>query len=315
MKRILYGLLGVLLLSGTLLSGSYGLSQANKDIYNDALALQSQVDALGFENFTLSDYKVRFFDGTTDYVIFNDTITKETAVMNTFVGTSIKVEGEYQVLLPTVENFSELFTLLEGTTQLADSKTNFETQVYDSANHIATLWHEALHAYQLTNYSSQIMTGVDTISTDRFEEIIVKTVNANENVVKLDQRAIALLYDAYEADTTAQKEALLTQYLELETKRRALLNDEACRVEDYYEVSEGTARYMESAVYRLQAGDDAFSQRYLTRGDYEKGSGRYYTVGMLKCYLLDQLFPNWKAGYDFSTTLTEELYAISNTGS
>ena len=36
---------------------------------------------------------------------------------------------------------------------------------------------------------------------------------------------------------------------------------------------------------------------------YEKGNGKYYTMGNLKCRILDQIAPNWKETFDATESL------------
>ncbi|MGL6200345.1 MAG: hypothetical protein ACRC3H_15550 [Lachnospiraceae bacterium] len=307
--RILYGALGLILLAGTILTGSYGLSAENKSIYEEAVDLQDQVDAIGFEGFRLADYKVRFFDGDVDYVISGNAIKKEDAALTTFVGTAYEVDGEYQVILPTIERFSDMFKLLGSAESLAEGNVNFDESEYGSKEHIATLWHEATHAYQLTKYEDEI-TGVLKDNSGDIQDIIVSSVDGNQNVVELYKKQMELLNKAYDAENLTEKQAYIADYLDLEHERRTLLSEEACAAEDYYEVAEGTARYIESQVYCFLEGNDAFEEAYTGQTEYENGSGKYYTSGMMKCYLLDELDPDWKTSYDFSVNLTELLEAL-----
>lgn len=309
--RILYGVIGAALLSGTILTGNSGLSREDKKVYEDAVNLQQEVNKVGFPDFNLKDYKVRFYDGNIDYVVSGSSIEKEDAVFTTFVGTAYEVNGEYQVILPTVENFSEMLQLLDGTERLANGDTDFAEDRYGVEEHIATLWHEALHAYQQTSYESQTASLADKGNiSENTGDIISSAVDGNQNVVELYKTQTDTLNRAYEADDQVQKLALVEEYLEQEKERRLLLDETVLAVEDYYEIMEGTARYIESHVYRLQKGTEAFTERYTGRDEYQNGTGKYYESGMLKCYLLDQLKPGWKESYDFSAGLSELLAAL-----
>jgi len=311
LSRILYGIVGVILLAGTILTADRGLSADNKKIYEDALGLQADVDKIGFQDFKLEDYKVRFFNGSVDYVVSGDAIEKEDAVFTTFVGTTYEVDGEYQVILPTVENFSAMFDLLESAGSLAEGSMNFSEAEYGDTEHIATLWHEALHAYQMTYYEFQMLSLIgENLSQGNIEDIIVGSVDNNQDVVELYKKQIELLNKAYNAKDLTVKETFIAEYLELEQERRAMLDEGTCSVEDYYEAAEGTARYMESKVYSFQEGNEAFEETYMGRTEYEKGSAKYYSSGMIICYLLDDLDPDWKADYDFSVSLKELLKAM-----
>jgi len=309
--RILYGVLGAVLLVGTILTGKHGLSEENQKIYEDAAALQGEVDEIGFEKFYMRDYKVRFFDGNVDYVISGDNVEKEDALFTTFVGTTYEVNGEYQVILPTVENFAQMFQFLGTAESLAEGVMNFTEEEYGAEEHIATLWHEAMHAYQMTYYKTEILALLeDNVLQENIEDVIISSVDGNQDVVELYKKQTEILNKAYGAESLAEKKAYIEDYLKLQKERRKLLSEEACAVEDYFETAEGTARYIESRVYGFQEGNEAFEKQYTGQTEYQKGSGKYYTAGMLKCYLLDELNPDWKTGYDFSVSLTELLEAL-----
>jgi len=309
--RILYGVLGVIFLTGTIITGNSGLSAENKAIYEVALNLQEDVNRIGFPNFDLEDYKVRFFDGRADYVVSGGTIEKDDAVFTTFVGTTYEVDGEYQIILPTVENFSAMFDLLGNAGSLAEGSMNFTQSQYGPEEHISTLWHETLHAYQMSCYYSEL-TGLlgKSVGEGNIEGIVVSSIDGNQNVVELYKKQMELLHKAFEARELTEKKAIVADYLKLEQQRRGLLSEEACAVEDYYEAIEGTACYMESRVYGFQKGLDALKEAYMGQTGYEKGSAKYYTSGMMKCYLLDELAPGWQSDYDFSISLNEMLMAL-----
>ena len=73
---VIYILLGLILILATIFTATKGLSEENKEIYKEAFSMQSHIDKLGFNGFNLSDYKVRFYDGKSDYVAFADKIEK-----------------------------------------------------------------------------------------------------------------------------------------------------------------------------------------------------------------------------------------------
>ena len=51
---------------------------------------------------------------------------------------------------------------------------------------------------------------------------------------------------------------------------------------------------MESLAYRSLEGDKAWEEHYMGEFSYEKGSGKYYQMGMLKGLLLDQTGEGWQ---------------------
>ena len=70
---------------------------------------------------------------------------------------------------------------------------------------------------------------------------------------------------------------------------------------------EGTAQYVESMAYRALRDTGAWETEYLTEKELSGGSGKYYTLGMLKCLLLDTLAPEWKNGFSLPCDLSEYL--------
>lgn len=312
--KLLYGLTGIALGLATAVTADYGLKKENSKLYEEALGLQAGVDELGFPDFRLADLKVRFYDGNSDYVVTADQsgrkigqIVKDKPVFTTFVGTTYEVDGEYQVILPTLENFSQFYSLMGTAQTLSEGSLSFEEEGYGAWEHEATLWHEAFHTWQMTYYYDNVI-GLtqEEEFPDGMEKVIVEDVDSEENVVKSFKEGTELLIQAYQATDREEKLSLIDSYLRMEEKRRQQLDTQACVAEDYLETMEGTARYIESAVYGLLYGKEAMETYYIVRPadrGYEKGSGKYYTTGMLKCYLMSQLDENWNMGYGFDRSL------------
>lgn len=99
-----YGTVGMLLAVSVGLTGTYGLSKTDREIYDTAMNLEEQMQENGFMGFTPEDYKIRFFNGKTDYVVADGKVTEEEAAFDTFVGTTSKIAGAYQVTLPTCQS-------------------------------------------------------------------------------------------------------------------------------------------------------------------------------------------------------------------
>lgn len=316
--KIIYGAVGFLLTAATVFTGSYGLSQENRRLYEEALSLQEKVEKVGFQDFQLADYKVRFYNGTKDYVVIPDTagvqiqsVVSQQPVFDTFVGTTYEIEGEYQVILPTLEHFAKLFDLLGTAEQISEGSLSFEQAGYGRKEHIATLWHEAFHAYQMTHYIQKIQ---DLLPNENFaeemQEIIVEDVDSQENVVKYLKEEVNLLKKAYQTSDLSQKQAIISEYFTLEEQRIQLLSPEAQTAEQYYELIEGTACYMESVIYQLEYNTEKMEEHYIQGFSYENGSGKYYKIGLLKCYLLTQLKPDWNRNYQFEKSLNELLWEV-----
>ncbi len=312
--RILYGIFGMVLATATVLTGSYGLSSQNIEIYKEALNLQDKVDELGFEGFSLADYKVRCYDGSYDYVLSAEdgeaVVEKEKSILQAFVGTAYEVEGEYQVIVPSVERFQELLSALSVGS--SGDIASFSAEQYGVEEQAATIWHEAMHAWQFTRYEEQIQNIIkaEYSSLDgNLGNVITDYIDSNPQVVSLYKQELDCLKKAVFATSIDDKKAYVLQYRKLEEERRQLLTEDVLSVEDYYENVEGMAYYVESKVYEMEKGWDIYKEQYLNEMQlYTEGTHKYYIIGMAKCLLLDEFQNDWKNGFDFTKSLSEILY-------
>lgn len=312
MKRlkIAYAAMGILLIVCVVATGTYGLSRTNREIYDTAVELQEKMQENGFTGFGVKDKKIRFFDGTQDYVVYEGDVKKEKAAFDTFVGTTGKIDGEYQVILPTYENFSDMFSLLGAAQSVADGTMQFSEDNYSTNAHVATLWHEAFHAWQLTNWEEEIFAKTEAAGVtenDNMQEIVVKDIDAKEELVISFSNEMELLTEAYKETDVEKKKALTAEALEIANERKSQLSEKNIYIEQYFETLEGTARYVEAQAYRLLEGEEAWERMYLGEFKYSNGSGKYYEMGMYKCLLLDQLAPQWKVDFRVTKSLDDYL--------
>lgn len=308
-KYVVYIAIGVLLLILTIVTGKTGLSQTDKEIYAKAMELDETVKGFGFNNFVLSDYKVRFFNGNADYVVKGDAVEKEEAVFETFVGTTVEVDGEYQVLLPVYDRFAQMFSVLANAGNLAEGEFSFEEANYSENAHIATLWHEAFHTWQFTNKATLVEdlareSGIGIDEGTGYTEIILNEVDANKTLISMFEQEMQLLMQIVDAESKAD---LINEVLALQKEREAMLSPQAVFIENYYQTVEGSAKYIEANVYRELEGTEAWEETYMMPFTYTNGSGKYYDMGMLKCMILDQIAPDWKASFDATISLNELL--------
>lgn len=320
--RFAAGAAGAVLLVSWVLTGSTGISKEEKAIYQEAADLQEEVDKIGFQDFYLRDYPVAMYDGKNDYVFYQENIQKRTPVLETFAGTAYPVEDHYEVIIPTLERFESLLSLAGGVEGMVSESG------YGKEEQIATIWHEALHAWQMSNF--QIMgeavrpeemaeelkedaekeSSEETMSDD---DIIVKEVDKNTEISKSLEQEMKLLKNIVCGDAMSGgnidgiKEDVL-KYRKLAKARQEKMSAEAGNAEIRCELTEGTAYYVESNVFRIQKGNKEFTERYIDTLDvYEDGRGKYYRTGMAKCMILDKIAPNWKENIDFTQGLNEML--------
>lgn len=320
--KIGYGIMGILFAVGSIATGKYGLSEEDREIYDTAVSLDSGMQNMGFEEFSIRDYKVRFYDGKYDYVVVPGgepetpaKVVKEEAVLDVFVGTAIDVDGEYQVLLPSYEYFSNLFNVL-GTAQtvsqgMTEGTMAFTEDTYSRNSQAATIWHEAFHAWQNKNWQKEIdaLTERMNLSAEESrEDIIVKEVDSDKEMITVFEQEMKLLMEAYEETVPERKKEKMKQVLELAAQREKHLSDSANAMECFLENLEGSAMYVESMAYRKLEGDAAWKEYYLGDFSYENGSGKYYHLGMLKCLLLDEMLPGWQSRFSASYGLNQLLH-------
>lgn len=317
--KIMYAATGIILAAGSIATAKHGLSEVNRSIYQDALALDEKMQEFGFENFSLKTMKVRFYDGDCDYVAQTEaddhiTIKKEKAALDVFAGTTVEADGQWQVLIPTYEQFSGLFDALGALGSyeqgMQEGSFAFSESDYSESSHAASIWHEAFHAWQAENWTEDVeglmeKAGVDDENTR--EDIIVNEVDSDKELAELFTEEMQLLMNAFQTEQMEEKKELVKKALETAEKREEKLTPAAKAMEYFLENYEGSARYLESMAYRELEGDSAWQEIYLSEFRYENGSGKYYDMGMMKCALLDQLAEGWQKKFSGGADLDELL--------
>lgn len=319
MKKIIYLAVGVVLCIATIATGTYGLSDRNIEIYKQALSMEQEMEEHTFAGYHLSQFPIAFYDGEHDYVVTGNAedyqIEKRKPLMDVFVGTVYQEGDHYEVLMPAIEKFSEMFELLSTTQKasgLMTENTAFNENEYGDKEHIATMYHEGFHAFQMTNFEDSIiecLQGRDFAEGGLSEQLVVDYIDNNTEIVKIYEEKLALLKKMVVSDSIEEIKRDLLQYKEKEIKRKALLPEDVLILEEYYERVEGSAYYVESAAYRMVHTEEEYNAYYIDAIDkFTEGGHKYYNIGMAKCRILDKLSPEWKDNYDFSVSLTDLLY-------
>lgn len=313
--KIAYAFTGIVLAAFTVFTGEYGLSKVNQEIYQRALSLEGDMQELGFPQFSLADYKVRFYNGNCDYVVESDQekAKKEDAALDIFAGTTVEVEGEYQVLVPTYEKFTSLFELLYAAGTVSQGALEgtmaFTEDTYSTNSHTATIWHEAFHVWQQNRWQQEIeelLERANETAEESWEDIIVSEVDTKPEAAKAFEEEMELLKKAYDTEG-AEKKKFIEKALAVAEKRKEMLSESANAMEFYYENLEGSAMYVESQAYRILEGESAWREYYMGEFQYENGSGKYYHMGMLKGALLDQMQEDWQEVFSMDLGLDELL--------
>ena len=148
-QKAVYLCIGIILAVAVLLTGTYGLSVRNLSIYEEAVLLQEKMDELGFQDFRILDYPIAFFDGNKDYVVTGEgkeyKVETRKPVFSTYVGTAYEVEDHYEIILPTMESFEKIFSMLGMAENLQEfqkgNAASFEESEYEDKEQAATIWH------------------------------------------------------------------------------------------------------------------------------------------------------------------------------
>lgn len=270
-----------------------GLSETDKELYQQALALQSYVDTLGFQNLRLIDYPVTVYLDGADYVMQGDTLTKRQPPFFDHIHTTAReVEDHYEVFVPPYEEWREI----------VKKGANVD---FTPSRHINMIWHEAFHAYQLENY---VKTTSEQFEFHHAEAEKTLDDSAYRSLFITEQR---LLDKAVSADGTVDLTELLNEWAVLIEQYNDLLTDAQLEAVALYELVEGSAYYFESEIHRHLEGEKKYRKEYLAPFDENHfdhtPTGRYYISGMKKLVLIERLNPNWKNGLTFSESVDSML--------
>lgn len=317
-KKAIYIGTGIVLSLATIMTGSKSLSDSNIENYKRAAELQDEMAARTFSGYHMTDYPVAFFDGTYDYVVTggaqeqNINIERRKPVIGSFVGTAYEVEGHYEILLPTVEQFSGMVDVLSAVQTFTEEKNTLDDEVgYSDEEHIATIFHEGFHAWQMSNFEKEMeecLQGRSFLDDNFGESLIVEKVDHNPVIVAYYEQEMALLKKILLSDSMEEICSDLAEYQRIDEDRKGLLPEDVLILEDYYERIEGTAFYIESKAYEMLKSEEEYRTKYVEPiNHYSNGTHKYYSMGMAKCCILDKLCSDWRDTYTFSESLTEML--------
>lgn len=312
MKKLLtytgFILTGITLTTIAVCTSDKGLSDVNKEAYKAFVNESNKVEELGFTNYETDDFKVRIFDGDNDYVGTSDgKWSKEKALLDVIAGTTLPVNDEYQAIVPSYEKMKGLTDIVGGIASLQnDGEEAFSNDTFTENMYTATICHEVFHSWQLTNFEDSIVNGSHSYNGDR-EAIILNEIDTNEELKASVCKEAELLYKAYFENDTEQKYNLIKEALKESEERNVKLSENAANTEYFVENIEGSARYIEAMAYKDLAGEEEFNDYYLGEFTYIDGSEKYYTLGFLRCLLLDQVNPGWQSEFTYDNGCTNIL--------
>lgn len=289
---------GAALLTGYVVTGTYGLGMKEKNLYKESLAMQSAANSIGFQNFSLEDYPVAFYDGTNEYVLTGDGgVEKRAPILGVLAATAYPVEDHMEIFVPSYKNLKSIAFLLVPDVSLSKEDTDI-----GDALMISTIWHEAFHAWQFTHYKENINNWSKEADFDH------SRIDDNSEIRYLYEKQLELLQLAVFEENETEIKDLVKKICDLEAKRKEMVTEGIYGIEMKTELTEGSAQYVESQIFRSLCGETIYHEIYLNRiNRYREGRDKYYTLGMVKCLLLDKLDPSWKNEFTLSKSLTEML--------
>lgn len=184
----------------------------------------------------------------------------------------------------------------------------------DSENYVAGLIHESFHAVQGIRVPERLASA-ERISHLEFDYPWFHPDNENGWKQEAD-----LLTQAFHAESDAERRELVKMFLNRRNERReaAGLTPEQVVYEKEREWLEGVAKYVELKIGLTAAERENYSpeteitndsdfdeyqsfQNYfegqlgeVSRAAAREGESRFYYVGMLEAFILDQIQPDWK---------------------
>lgn len=286
LRWIAYGLCGLLLVGGTVMTRPKEFDEKALDDYRDAIALEDSIDT-GFRGFSMQEIPIRFQEEKHDYVYKEGVLTKEKPWIDSIAATAVDVDGEWQIILPTPDRFQSLVGLAGAVS--GDLSAELSREEY-----IAMIWHEGFHAWQLGDHPAmqRMMEG----GADQAE--MLKALDG-ETAKKEWMSAYVRHLEQAMLDTAAL--TALRQHLEEAT---TVFSEDELWTLRAMETAEGSARYVENLVLSAQGGE--VSEEFYDG----KGSEKLYRTGAALCHLLDGIDPEWKASYRFEHSLQETLMSM-----
>lgn len=292
---IVYGLVGAGLVLTGFMTTEKGFKENDRTELDRVAEDYKELGDMGFKGFCPTDYKVAFSSGDKDVVVdYNGgdyMVSERNAVYEGLVGSVYQNGDEFEVVVPEYDTW---ITLQAGSGEQLS----------------AVIWHESFHAYQ--NEYCKLYETVDSAILGETE--LSTEVDNNAEAKRLYEKELQILAQLADEENSCDVHEIAIEYISVAEERNSLLSEEVNRSEAFYEMTEGSAYYVESNAVRYENGEQVYRDNYLKNAaDYSDGNAKYYHHGMLECMLLDELDPEWKDSYSFDRSLDEVIveYAVN----
>lgn len=299
-----YGIIGILIISILIYFQTKGLSDKTIKLYQQGIELSEEVERNIWKDFNLEDYPVAIRQRDIEYVFDKNSKTKRKPALPIVACTAFPVEGEVNVFMLSKEELDTLGEFAEG---IGDGEKYIINQIGINKDkmmdeqYLAILYHEGLHAYQLTYYEDKLM----SIFNEQYREIDEKEILNRidkEPILSYYQKEVELLYEAVTTESNDEAIFLGKEYINRRQDRIEYLEKEWSaeevevlkEQEHFYELTEGTAKYMEEQILVKLEKEDLVQKYLESIKGLPKQKQKYYNSGMGICLLLDRLNITWK---------------------
>lgn len=302
--KIAYAIIGVILAAGVLMTSLAGLPGKDRELYEKACSLEDGRSDGIWPGLGISGYPVALRKGNREYVLFEGSIERRKPVLPVIACTAYPVDDIINVFMPCKSVMDSLGQIVEGFSSGSESFLIGQLSVgikrIPDNQYVALLYHETMHALQLSRYEDQIMKIADWEDPDM--EGLITELEKDPSIQALCKKQAELLHQLVVSDDETPDANVLREYISTRKETLSALRLAAGeekggtigRYIDFMELLEGTARYAEAKT-ALALSDNALYEQYLTSlQETVPGREKYYRSGMGICMLLDKVSPGWK---------------------
>jgi hypothetical protein len=302
--KFVYLLIGVLLAASALLTSMRGLPEEDRELYEKACMLENGRLEQIWPGLYISHYPVAIRKGNAEYVIFNGEIKKRKPILPVVACTAYPSEDGVYILVPAKSVMDSLGQIIEGFSGSFEdaliSQFSINNKKITDNQYISVLYHEAMHALQLSWWEEKITALAEGIADAEVEAKMAET-ESDPEIQAMYEEQVELLYDLVVPEDSIPDAGAVREYFRIRTDIQDMLSTkagiDANAIKSYidlYELLEGTARYVEARTALALSDEELYGQYLLSLKETVYGREKYYRSGMGICMLLDRLEPNWK---------------------
>ncbi|WDV44597.1 hypothetical protein PV797_13865 [Clostridiaceae bacterium M8S5] len=281
----IYFIVGVLLVISCFVTSNKGLDKKNYELYKYSKEIESIVEEKVWKGLRISDYPVAIKAQDMEYVFYNEEIKKRKEILPVLAATAYRVDGKMNVLVPSYDELGNVKEFVEGIgdeSKMIKNSFGFSESNMTDEEYIAILYHEAFHAYQFTHFKKLEETEI------KLDEALMIKIKQDEVLSKYTKEEGETLYNALTAKTSELCLINARRYIQIRNKRNKYLESnltkEECKQlvnsEDFYELIEGTAYYVQLKVLEILADKENYDQAIKDTKELGCSKHKYYESGM-----------------------------------